>query len=247
MCTRYISPADREIESYWEVSRRKPRPGPALPPQSLFPLSAGPFLRPVEDGLELVFGQWGMIPPDSETRIPMSQPRGPGEKPKRISTVNARTETVNSRPTFSGAWRKGQRCIVPASSFFEPNWESGKNVWWQFKRADGAPWGIAGLWNEWTDPATGEVVPSYTMLTLHANAHPLMKRMHKPEVDRKTKEPLPFEKQDKRSLVLLERADFDRWLHGTLDEAKSLFKLTPAELFDAAPEAPTSASEDLLS
>ncbi|RYX89307.1 MAG: DUF159 family protein [Comamonadaceae bacterium] len=239
MCTRYISPDTREVEDFWEISHRKPRLDPYYPSLNIYPLSTGPFLKlAADDGeLELVMGQWGMIPPDSDTRVPMSKPRGPGEKPKRLSTVNARSETVNSRPTFSGAWRRGQRCIVPASSFDEPNWESGKNVWWQFRRADGAPWGVAGLWSQWTDPATGELVDSYTMLTMHANSHPLMSRMHREELDPKTKQPLPPEKQDKRSLVLLERDDFDRWLKGTVEDAKSLIRLTPVELFDAGPHA----------
>jgi putative SOS response-associated peptidase YedK len=200
-------------------------------------LATGPFIRnAAENGeRELVFGQWGMIPPVSETRIPMSTPRGPGEKPKRLSTVNARSESVNSRPTFSGAWRAGQRCIVPASSFDEPNWETGKNVWWQFRRADGAPWGVAGLWSRWIDPATGEWVDNYTMLTMNANAHPLMSRMHKPEIDPKTKLHLPAERQDKRSLVLIEHEDVERWLKGTREDAKGLFLLTPVERFAAGP------------
>ena len=42
-------------------------------------------------------------------------------------------------------------------------------MWWRFGRADGQPWG-AGLWNTWTDKATGEMVESYTMLTLNADA-----------------------------------------------------------------------------
>ena len=78
-------------------------------------------------------------------------------------------------------------------SFDEPNWETGKNVWWRFRRADGAPWGLAGLWNTWTDKATGEIVESYTMLTLNADAHPLMSRMHKPDPK------LGPDQQDKRS------------------------------------------------
>lgn len=58
---------------------------------SFFPLASGPFIRrAIDRSWELVVGQWGMIPASSETRIPMSAPRGPGEKPKRISTVNAR-------------------------------------------------------------------------------------------------------------------------------------------------------------
>lgn len=165
----------------------------------------------------------------------MSTPRGSGDKPKRLSTVNARTESVNSRPTFSGAWRGGQRCIVPASSFDEPNWEGGNNVWWRFRRADGAPWGMTDLWNRWIDPAAGECVDNYTMLTMNANAQPLINRMHKAEVDLETKLPLPAEKQDKRSLVLIEREDVDRWLRGTLDDAKRLIRLTPVEQFAAGP------------
>ena len=232
MCTRYITPDVAEIEREWHVGARN-QPGWA---RELFPLASGPFIRIAAGGaLELVVGQWGMIPPDCETRIPMSVPRGPGEKPKRISTVNARVESVNSRPTYRRAWHAGARCIIPAELFFEPNWESGKNVWWGFSRADGRPWAIAGLHETWIDRAQGEIVHNYTMLTINANAHPLMSRMHRPEVDPKTKQPLPLEKQDKRSLVLLEPVKYEQWLDGSIEDAKALLKLTPVELFEAGP------------
>lgn len=230
MCTRYIPPDVAEIEREWHIGRGN-QPDWA---RDMHPLYAGPFIRRTADAsLALVVGQWGMIPPDSETRIPMSKPRGPGEKPKRISTVNARSESVNSRPTFSSAWREGRRCIIPAESFFEPNWESGKNVWWRFRRADGRPWGIAGIWSNWTDPETGELVPNYTMLTLNADAHPLMKRMHKPDPK------VAPDRQDKRSLVLLEAQDFDTWLDGSVEQAKALVQLTPVDFFNAEPEVKT--------
>jgi len=177
-----------------------------------------------------------MIPRDSDTRIPMKSPK-PGEKAKRISTVNARTESVASRPTFRDAWKHGQRCIIPAVSFDEPNWETQKNVWWRFWRADGAPWGLAGLWSIWTDSLTGELVPNYTMLTLNANAHPLMSRMHKNEIDKATGAPLPLHLQDKRSLIAIECADADRWLAGTVEEARALMVLPAVEVFNAMPMA----------
>ncbi|CAN5770630.1 hypothetical protein BH11PSE13_BH11PSE13_32360 [soil metagenome] len=232
MCTRYISPEVREIEALWHVGPRNQ--GNWV--RDLHPLRPGPFIRRAGDGTnDLVVGQWGMIPPGNATSIPMSRPRGPGDKPKRISTVNARSESVTSRPTYSEAWKRGQRCIIPASSFDEPNCETGRNVWWRFGRADGQPWGVAGLWSTWTDPVTGEIVPNYTMLTINADAHPLMKRMHKPVCDPKTKLPLPIEQQDKRSLVLLEPGGFEQWLAGTMEEAKELMQLTPVEEFAAAP------------
>ena len=59
---------------------------------------------------------------------------------------NARSETVASKPSFRDAWRHGQRCIVPAEAFYEPDWRSGKAVPTRIARADGEPMGIAGLW-----------------------------------------------------------------------------------------------------
>jgi len=142
------------------------------------------------------------------------------------------------KPSFKDPWRRGQRCIIPASSFDEPNWETGKNIWWQFSRVDGDPWGLAGLWNVWTDKATGEVHESYTMLTLNADNHALMNRMHRPVLDPRTKLPFPLEKQDKRSVIPIELADVDQWLAGTVEEARQLLTLSPVEAFVAGPIVP---------
>jgi putative SOS response-associated peptidase YedK len=114
-------------------------------------------------------------------------------------------------------------------TFDEPNWESGKNVWWRFRRADGAPWGLAGLWSTWTDRNTGEVVESYTMLTLNADHHALMSRMHKPDPK------LGPDQQDKRSVVPIELADVDAWLFGSPEEGAALVRLAPVDAFDAGP------------
>jgi putative SOS response-associated peptidase YedK len=97
------------------------------------------------------------------------------------------------------------------------------------RRADGDPWGLAGLWSTWTDKATDEVHESYTMLTLDADHHPLMNRMHKPDPK------LPADQQDKRSVIAIEKGDVDQWLAGTMDEARQLTRLTPVEVFAAWP------------
>ncbi|EJL80127.1 hypothetical protein PMI12_00232 [Variovorax sp. CF313] len=146
-----------------------------------------------------------------------------------MSTVNARTEGMEKWPTFKDTWASGKRCIIPAASFDEPNWETGKNVWWRFRRADGAPWGLAGLWNTWTDLDTGELWDNFAMLTMNADAHPLMARMHKPNPN------LPADQQDKRSVIPLEANDFDRWLTCTVEEARAMLKVPPVELLDAGP------------
>lgn len=121
------------------------------------------------------------------------------------------------------------RCILPALSFDEPNWETGRNVWWRFQRDDGQPWGLAGLWNAWIDRATGEVHESYTMLTINADDHPLMRRMHKPDPA------LPPDQQDKRSVIPVELDDIEQWLSGTTEEARELMRVPLPEAFDAGP------------
>lgn len=123
-----------------------------------------------------------------------------------------------------------------ASAWYqEPNWETGRNIWWRLTRADGAPWAIAGLWSEWTDPATGEIVPNYTMLTVNCDGHPLLGRLHKPDPK------LPVDAQDKRSLVPLEPEQWATWLHGSADEARALLVPPPGERFDLADAARTDA------
>ena len=43
------------------------------------------------------------------------------DKQFRLSTFNARSESVATSFTFGGAWRRGQHCIVLATAFYEPD------------------------------------------------------------------------------------------------------------------------------
>ena len=237
MCNRYVSPAEADIERQWHIGARQPWRG-----GEVYPRAPGPFIRaprkpgsgrdappapathptpanaPAHDEpAELVVGQWGLVPWFAKTaKLP-------------YATNNARFEELASKASYKHPWARGQRCIIPAYSFDEPNWESGKNIWWRFRRADAGLWGLAGLWNVWTDPASGELVESYTMLTLNADAHPLMSRMHKPDPK------LPPDQQDKRSVVPIADGDVRTWLFGSHAEAAALVRLTEADVFDGAP------------
>ena len=157
----------------WSATGTSARASPGAAPK-YSRARPGPFIRAERDATaeatrELVIGQWGLVPWFAKAAK------------LAYSTNNARFEDIAAKASFKQCWQYGKRCIIPALSFDEPNWESGRNVWWRFLRADGAPWGLAGLWNTWTDKASGEIVESYTMLTLNADAHPLMSRMHKPD------------------------------------------------------------------
>ncbi len=216
MCNVYRPPGPIDVSLHFRVDTRE-----RSWPLSLHPRSPGPFIRrAVNDSgysRELVVGQWALIPPwAKEARL-------------KYSTNNARLEEISNKASYKDAWARGQRCIIPAADFDEPNWQSGKNVWWRFQRADGLPWALAGLWNTWLDRTTGEVHESYTMLTINADVHPLMNRMHKPDPK------LPADQQDKRSVIPIEMADVDQWLAGTVNEASTLLQLAPVEVFFAGP------------
>ena len=212
MCNRYVSPEAGDMERYWHIGGRQPWRG-----GEIFPRRPGPFIRRMRDSneAELIVGQWGLLPWFAKTSV------------LTYSTNNARSEELSQKATFKDPWRYGKRCIIPAFSFDEPCWETGKNVWWRFSRADGELWGLAGLWNAWTDKMTGEIHESYTMLTLNADAHPLMSRMHKPDPKHGP------DQQDKRSVIPIVRSNVDVWLSGSIEAAASLLKLTPVEDFDA--------------
>jgi putative SOS response-associated peptidase YedK len=218
MCNRYTPPDMATIERAWHIGRQNP---PHWWDPLLFPRGNGPFIRPARGegatGKELVVGQWGLIPWFAKaSKLP-------------YATNNARSEELTTKASYKHPWARGQRCIIPAVNFDEPCWETGKNVWWRFRRADGQPWGLAGLWNTWIDKATGEVHESYTMLTINADAHPLMSRMHKPDPK------LGSDQQDKRSVISIEVADVERWFFGKHDQVVDLLRPPDIDLIDAGP------------
>jgi len=216
VCTKYVSPEDAAVERFWQI-----RPGSAWAAREMFPRAQGPFIRRIAaEGMpvrECVIGQWGLIPSFAK------------EAKLSYSTFNARFEELTDKASYRTPWLHGQRCIIPATSFDEPNWETGRNVWWRFTRKDEAPWSLAGLWNTWVDRATGEIHESYTMLTINADSHPLMRRMHKPDPK------YGPDDQDKRSVVAIESADVDRWLSGKPEDVRDLVAPPSMAVIDGAP------------
>lgn len=219
MCNRYNTPDEIEMERHFKVGRDAPN---RWWNTVVTPLAPGPYITPAG----LVVGQWGMIPRNSDTRRPKAKDGKP------LMTNNARDDRMAKSWTFAPSWTSGRRCIIPAAAWVEPYWGlKTKSIWWAIRRADGRPAALAGLYSEWTDPQSGEIVPNFTMITQAAGGHPLLSQMHRPG-------------KEKRSVVLLEQEDWDVWLHGTVDQADSLIKLPAPGLLVSGAEKPE--EEDLL-
>ena len=138
------------------------------------------------------------------------------------STFNARSETAATKPSFRDAWRKAQHCIIPAAAIYEPDWRSGKAVATRIERADGEPMGIAGLWSWWKAPS-GDNVFSFTMLTINADDHELMRNLHKAD-------------DEKRMVVILPESSYAEWLVAPADETMAFLKQYPADSLVASAE-----------
>ncbi len=141
-------------------------------------------------------------------------------------TYNARSETVAVKPSFRDAWRLARHCIVPLEAFFEPDWRSGRAVATRISHADGKPLGLAGLWTAWKPPQ-GAVVHSFTLLTINADDHPMMKNFHRPG-------------DEKRSVVVLPHQRYDDWLEASAKDSMDFLRPIPAEFLRAeAPPTPS--------
>jgi putative SOS response-associated peptidase YedK len=178
----------------------------------LWPGYSGSFIRrPEHAGVgdeavpesEALAGMFGLVPHWS-TDIKIAR-----------STYNARSETVATKPSFRDAWKNAQHCIIPADAIYEPDWRSGKAVATRIERADGEPIGIAGLWASWKS-AKGELLHSYTMLTINADGHELMSNFHKST-------------DEKRMVVILNEDAYAGWLGATSKSSMEFMRPYPTE------------------
>jgi len=207
---RRIYPSLKEPDQQWRKQMYPGYPGLFLrrPPE----LSSGDDAVPP---IEAQVGRWGMIAPGTK----------PDKLPEayKLQTFNARAETVDSRWSFRSAWKKNQRCLIPATAFYEPDWRTGKSVPTRFVRTDGGQMMIAGLWDTYRDEA-GSIRLSYTMLTIDAAEHPLLRHYHRPG-------------KEKRMIVVLPGGAYDAWLDARLEDCRSVLQPYPAELLSATPAA----------
>lgn len=119
--------------------------------------------------------------------------------------INARAETLAEKPSFKNAF-KARRCIIPASGFYE--WSkkgAGAKQPFYFYLRDKQVFGFAGLYEEWTDKETGEIVESCTIITTEANE--ILEPVHD------------------RMPVILKAENYDRWLDAKEKNTDALQKL----------------------
>lgn len=123
--------------------------------------------NPQEERRELSLLRWGLVPSFA------------ADTARAGSLINARSESVAEKASFKAAWFKPRRCVVPADAFYEWQQGAGGKTPHAIARADGTPMAFAGLWEGWKDPASGQWLRTFTLLTTTANdlLRPLHERM----------------------------------------------------------------------
>ena len=189
MCGRFtLTNNGPDIAAYFDI-REVPR---VTPRWNIAPTQPVLVARAPAHTAELAEVLWGLVP---------SFASDPGVAAKMI---NARSETVDTKPAFRDAFRS-RRCIFPASGFYE--WTAAgkrKRQPWYITLRDQPLMPLAGLWESWRAP-DGSRIETACILTTACNQ--LMARMHD------------------RMPVILRPAQFTQWLDPDQDDADEVKKL----------------------
>jgi putative SOS response-associated peptidase YedK len=140
--------------------------------------------------------RWGLIPHWTREARPKLRP------------INARAETIARSRLFAEAYAR-RRCIVPVDGFFEWAGRKGARQPYAIAMRDGSPFGLAGIWENWKHPETGEWLRTFAVITVPANA--LVAKIHD------------------RMPAILRPKDYLRWLGPEFD---------PRDLLITYPDAP---------
>ena len=111
------------------------------------------------------FLQWGLIP------------KWATDKTIQKFTVNAKIETLLEKPAFRNNVKN--RCLVIVDGFKEWQWldpKGKKKQPYLITLPTREPFALAGIWSEWVDKETGEMIPTYSIVTTAANE--LMSEIH---------------------------------------------------------------------
>lgn len=158
-----------------------------VPRYNLSPTQQASIVLAGDAGVELHRARWGLIPFWA--------------KDEKIgnSLINARGETVASKPAFRSSFKK-RRCLVLADGFYEWQKTPGGKQPMYIRMTEGKPFAFAGLWDRWNE------IETFSIITVEPNE--LCAKVH-----------------DRMPLILMEE-DFPKWLDSRtpIEEVGSLLK-----------------------
>ncbi|MCY1633602.1 SOS response-associated peptidase [Marinifilum sp. D737] len=139
----------------------------------------------------------------------------------RRKTINARGESIFEKPSFRKS-AQYHRCLICVNGFYEHHHKNGKKFPFFIQIENREPMNLAGLWNNWTNKQTGEILKTFSIVTVKAN--PFMADIHNnPRLN------------ESRMPLILSDDNADLWIHTSsnskdMDRIKSLIKSSQTNL-----------------
>ena len=135
----------------------------------------------------------------------------------RYKTFNARSESIDKKPSFSFSF-VSRRCIIPVKGFFEWQHAERKRFPWYIFHYEDEILSIAGLYDEWIETNTGSVLSTFSIITAEVNE--LMSEIHN---------------SAKRMPVILDSSEETAWLDLStpIDDVHRLLKPCASEILKA--------------
>ena len=190
MCGRYT--AKWEPAQFQKLFNVQP---PLFESFNLAPTQYAPVVWQPQGTREVLNARWGMIPRWVDKPADF-----------KASMFNARAETLTEKASFKRPF-KSQRCLVPASGYYEWKKVGSDKQPFYIHKEDSSPFAFAGLYDCWQKD--DEELYSYTIITTSPNA--LMKNLHD------------------RMPVILAPEHFDAWLDTDSDVGELEALLKPYE------------------
>jgi putative SOS response-associated peptidase YedK len=216
MCGRYVLVQKIELlEKRFNV--KAPEGFLFKPSYNISPGSQAPVITS-ENPRQLELLRFGMIPFWAKKPLALFNARAEGDHNPDDNPSYSGAKGIITKPSFRKPIRS-QRCLVPADCFIEGTIkEKLSKPFVVYLKEGERPFAFAGIWDNWANPETGEIVRSFAIITTVANALLQMIPHH-------------------RSPVILPRHLEQAWLSNDLplSDVTSMLKPYPAELMNAYP------------
>lgn len=127
----------------------------------VYPHGRGYFWAQVQGKHQLIPGEFGLVP--SWWKIAMNQGKSKSRRPL-FATYNARLDTIREKKSFRQPFLS-RHCIVPLSAFFESSYFGEGFAGHRIEVRSDQMLLAAGIYDEWIDHDTGEVLSSFSIVT----------------------------------------------------------------------------------
>ncbi len=167
MCGRYV-----QVSTVETIEKRFNVDGGQLELHPQFNVSPGNFAPIIldKDKHQITIGQFGFSPSWAKKRMFLFNARSEGDANKENDPDYTGGKGIISKPAFRNSIRH-KRCLIIADAFIEGSSNEKLNKpYLVYLRNQQRPFAFAGIYEEWVDPSSAEIIPTFSIITTVTNS-----------------------------------------------------------------------------